>query len=315
MLNRTIAALIAGLSLIVGAACGDGRPDNRREFRVAAYFPDYRAEVFDEAAASRLTDLIVFSVEPTASGAIDLGRLSRIPWERLRTFKTQHRVRIILCVGGWGKSKTFASVATSAEKRKAFAKSAVKICLNERFDGIDIDWEHPRGAAEEEGYGKLLAETRLAFKPHGLMLSVTVAAWQKLTKEAVSSVDYVQVMAYDHDGRHSTFEGAAKDVKTLLDKGVPAQKVVLGMPFYGRDIKKRSRALTYRQITVKGRHKPEVDEIDGVYFNGPATIQKKTRFALDSGLGGVMVWEIGQDAEGENALLRVIHRTVESKAR
>jgi chitinase len=111
-------------------------------------------------------------------------------------------------------------------------------------------------------------------------------------------------MAYDHDGRHSTFDAAKGDVKALLGAGVPAEKIVLGLPFYGRNVKKREQVLTYREIVAKHDLKPEVDEMDGVYFNGPATIRRKTAFALESGLGGVMAWELGQDAPGDRSLLR-----------
>jgi len=46
--------------------------------------------------------------------------------------------------------------------------------------------------------------------------------------------------------------------------------------------------------------------VDGIYFNGPATIRQKTQQAIESGIGGVMIWEIGQDRPGENSLLNNI---------
>ena len=54
----------------------------------------------------------------------------------------------------------------------------------------------------------------------------------------------------------------------------------------------------------------------GFALNGKATVQAKTRFARDSGLGGVMVWELGQDArDPELSLLEAIRHEVESTAR
>ncbi|MGL4549659.1 MAG: glycosyl hydrolase family 18 protein [Gemmataceae bacterium] len=130
------------------------------EFRVVGYLPDYRAAAFDPAAVAGLTDLIVFSAQPTEAGGPDLGRLRRVPWDRLRAFKTRQRVRLVLCVGGWERSGQFA--AASAEKRKAFADAAVRACLDHRLDGVDLDWEHPKDAAEQGGYAKLLADTAAA---------------------------------------------------------------------------------------------------------------------------------------------------------
>ena len=51
---------------------------------------------------------------------------------------------------------------------------------------------------------------------------------------------------------------------------------------------------------------PDVDEVDGIYFNGIKTIERKTQFAIKKGLGGVMIWEIGQDASGDSSLLKAI---------
>src|SRR5262249_12884083 len=156
----------------------------------------------------------------------------------------------------------------SSEKRQVFAQSAVRVCLAERLDGIDLDWEHPGNNMEQVAYGQLLADLREAFKPHGLVLSVTMAAWQQLPQTAFAAVYSVQLMSYDHDGKHSLPEAAETDVRSLLDRGVPAQKIVLGLPFYGRPVKGRGQALTYREIAAKHAPAANVDEVSGVYFNG-----------------------------------------------
>ena len=302
-----LAALCWVAGLLVRSA---DAPPARTEFAVIGYLPDYRAAAFDPGAARGLTDLIVFSAEPTAAGALDLSRLKNVPWAKLRAFKTRERVRLILCVGGWERSAHFAAVASSADKRRAFVAAVVRTCLDERLDGIDLDWEHPKDKAEEDGYAALLADLRAAFEPHGLLLSVTMAAWQRLPKAAFATVDRVQIMAYDHEGRHSTYEAARKDVDTLTAAGAPPGKIVLGLPLYGRGVKDR-RTLTYREIVTKHDPKADADEVDGVYFNGPDTIRRKTEYAQSAGLGGVMVWELGQDAAGERSLLRVIRNEVD----
>jgi GH18 family chitinase len=117
-------------------------------------------------------------------------------------------------------------------------------------------------------------------------------------------------MAYDNDGRHSTPEAAEQAVQSLVDRGVPPEKIVLGLPFYGRGVKDRDRTLTWREIVAKHRPAATLDEVDGVYFNGPETIRRKTRFALQKKLAGVMVWELGQDASGNDSLLQVIRNSV-----
>jgi GH18 family chitinase len=307
-----LALMLSGIAWTsMSAADGPPAAPTAASARIVGYLPDYRLSEFDPQSARALTDLIVFSATPSPDAGLDLSRLKKAPWDKFRQFKTRERVRLILCVGGWERSKHFAEIAASAEKRQKFVAAAVKICLDERLDGLDLDWEHPKNAAEQDGYGLLLADLHAAFQPHGLVLSVTIAGWQKLSPAAIAAADWVNVMAYDQRGKHSTFEGAQSDAKKLLDMGVPPAKLTLGLPFYGRNVTKPDQTATYREILA--RHKPtaDADEIDGIYFNGPATIRKKTEWAIQSKLAGVMVWELGQDAPGEQSLLKVIRDTVD----
>jgi chitinase len=313
---RWLLMLVSMASLLAFAPCiraADPAPGVTARasngFRIAGYLPDYRMIDYDLEQAVGLTDLILFSAEPTAEGEIDFQRLKSAPWERLRQWKTRHRTRLILCLGGWDRSAAFARVSATAESRQRFARKVVAACLERRLDGVDIDWEHPRDAAEAEQYGLLLKELRAAFLPQGLLLSMTLAAWQPLTSDAIAAVDYVQVMAYDHPDRHSTFEGATADIERIRKAGAAAEKIVLGLPFYGREVKQFDKVQTWQQISARF---PELngDESDGLFFNGPRTIRRKTEWALSEKLGGVMVWELGQDAPGARSLLTIIRQTV-----
>lgn len=286
---------------------------SRSPFRIVGYLPDYRLADYELTRARGVTDLVVFSAEPTAKGEIDLSRLKNAPWEKLREFKTRERIRMILCIGGWERSDHFAAVVGSNSSRQRFVDEAVKLCLAQRLDGIDLDWEHPKDATEQSRYANLLIALKKAFAPHGLQLSVTMAAWQRLTPEAFAAVDTVQVMAYDHDDRHATFDDARSDIEKLLATGVAPEKLVLGLPFYGRNRTDRQKALTYGEFVAKGKLPPEDDEWNGFYFNGPATIERKTKFALASHLAGVMVWELAQDAPPGQSLLERIRQTAQSE--
>lgn len=280
-------------------------------FRIAGYLPDYRLDDFDFAAADKITDLILFSAEVAASGELDLARLEDAPWspaKELEKVRTKSGARVVLAVGGWGRCKHFAVVASSAELRAKFVAAAIKVCQEKEFIGLDLDWEHPKNEAEQEAYADLLADLQKGFVPHGLKLSVTMAAWQRIPRRAFEAVDWVQVMAYDHDGKHSTFENAKADVEKLVAAGAPRDKIVLGLPFYGRDLAKRDVTKTYRQLVAEKTLAADMDEVDGVYFNGPQTIARKVQYARDEKLAGVMIWELGQDAAGDKSLLKIIEQ-------
>lgn len=313
---RHFAPLIPSLltllfSILTLAAAGHAAPvPPRPPFRVVGYLPDYRVAALDPAALGGLTDLLFFSLEPTPAGGLNAARLTPAIEAKLQQVKRRRALNLWMTVGGWERSAGFAPVATDPAKRRQFAQTLTLFCLSHHFDGVDFDWEHPANASEEAGYAALLAEVHHAFAPHGLRLSVTMAPWQKLALTGIAAVDSVNLMAYDHEGRHSTLAQAQADVTGFLRLGVPPQKLLLGLPFYGRAVAHTDTALSYADILSQYHPAPAVDEVNGIYFNGPATIKQKTRDALAQHLGGVMVWEIGQDVPGDGSLLKVIHKAV-----
>jgi chitinase len=314
--RRSVLALGAGTAAAwaVGSqVVGAEPPVASSPFRVVGYLPDYRMDDYNLTDAIGVTDLVAFSADPTELGEIDLTRLEKAPWARLREFKTRNRIRLILSVGGWERSAGFASASSTAERRERFADAAVRLCLEMRLDGLDLDWEHPANKEEAENYASLLAATKKAFVPQGLQLSATMAAWQPLDKRAFEAVDTLHVMAYDHDDRHSTFDNAKADCDKLIAAGVRPEKLVLGFPFYGRHRTDRSKSLTFKEIAAKGKFDPNQDEAGDIYYNGPAMIRRKTRYAIDSKFAGVMFWELGQDASGEKSLLSAIQREIAAK--
>ena len=159
---------------------------------------------------------------------------------------------------------------------------------------------------EADNYNALIVETREAFSPHGLTISAAIAPWMKLSKEAVAALEAIHLMAYDGGRRHSTLAYAEKAIAQQRRQGVPAEKLYLGLPFYGRKMEDTDQAETYARIVQRFAPKPEADEAGGYYFNGPKTIAAKVDLARKHRLGGVMIWEISADTPDQSALLRVI---------
>ena len=129
---------------------------------------------------------------------------------------------------------------------------------------------------------------------------------------AVKDADRIQLMAYDMPGPHSTFEASTKRLDDLIAAGVPKHKLVLGVPFYGRGVTDRNRTLPYREIILRYKLKPDQDEADGLAFNGPVTMRRKADLVLQRAIGGIMVWELTQDAPAKDSLLEVLRLTFDS---
>jgi len=280
------------------------------QFRVVGYLPEYRAGAIHESWGKHLTDIICFSIEPKASGEIDTSKLKIDAVKKLRALAPEKKLRILICLGGWGRSKGFGPMATNATSRGKFIRNLTKLCLQHGFAGADFDWEFPKGKREENAYSTLLVETKAAFRKNRLLVTVAVGHNKRLSPEAYKAVDYVHLMSYDHGVKHATYADSVADVKRHLEFGVPAKKLCLGVPFYGRNMKNRNDARTYADIVKKHKPSANADEAGGVYFNGIETIRAKTRYALQNKLGGIMIWELGQDTFDATSLLRTIDRTV-----
>jgi chitinase len=306
-----IASLLVLLVALSAPHVDAQSPENEsnKTFCVVGYLPDYRLASIDFDQIKNVTDLILFSAQPAAEGSLDMSRLKNADWNKLNEFKTQNKIRLILSVGGWDRSVHFATVTKSTDLRRRFVDSLTQICIEKNLDGVDFDWEHPKDESEQLGYAALLADCRQAFRSRNWTVSVTIAAWQGLHPDAISAVDRIQVMSYDNPGQHATLQTAKSDIAKLIKSGMPADKLVLGVPFYGRHVTDRDRTLTYREIVAK-QQSIIGDEFEGFYFNGPKTIQAKIRYAKQSKLAGIMIWELGQDAPPPNALLDVISRSL-----
>ena len=89
-------------------------------------------------------------------------------------------------------------------------------------------------------------------------------------------------------------------------RGLPPDKMVLGVPFYARPGE-----LTYRQLVGYDPAAPNSDELDyyhnKVYYNGIPTLQRKTRLARERA-SGIMIWALPQDTFDDTSLLKAIYQ-------
>ena len=181
-------------------------------------------------------------------------------------------VKVVASVGGWGGSDPLFHIANDAAARAAFGKSAADFLrTHPAFDGIDIDWEHPTNngaangvqlgsSADGQGYADLAVALRSALDTltaeNGRKYLATAAintdralVGKVNYKDVAKSFDYLFMMTYDFYGswtktagnhaapRASTADagdGLDASVRTMIDAGVPAGKLVAGVGMYGR---------------------------------------------------------------------------------
>ena len=124
-------------------------------------------------------------------------------------------------------------------------------------------------------------------------------------------------MAYDNDEdvhSHASYEYSEECLDYFSErKKIPREKLVLGVPFYGRGYTADGELdwnsyMSFADIVSKGDEYYTADRYNGIAYNGADTIAKKAELA--NGYGGIMMWELTQDAKGEKSLLKVINDTL-----
>jgi GH18 family chitinase len=278
------------------------------DFLVIGYLPEYRQLNPDWGKC--LTDLIYFSIQPMPDGGLDTSALSAETLQMLQEMRRTYGIRIHISVGGWKRSDNFAPMATRPKTRKTFVRNLLSFCLENDLDGADFDWEFPENEGEIRAYADLLTEVKAAFRPRGWIVSVALAPSAQIDLRPYAAVDRIHIMSYDRGVKHATQEQAQQDTALFLSAGATQEKLILGMPFYGRTMTPPYKDYPYAEIVERYHPSPMSDEIENIYFNGIGTIQRKTCLAKTMGLGGVMVWELGQDSLDSTSLLGAIYQAV-----
>lgn len=177
-------------------------------------------------------------------------------------------LKVWLSLGGWDFSNNdtatqpvFGNISSSAANRAKFIAALIKFMKEWGFDGVDLDWEYPaapdrRGdAADSRNYLFLVQDLRTQFdaQNRGWGVSFTAPAsywymrWFNIESMA-KSVDWINLMSYDLHGSwdadgnwigphvyaHTNMTEIKDAVQLLWRNNVPAEKVNLGLAFYGR---------------------------------------------------------------------------------
>ncbi|CAA7263156.1 unnamed protein product [Cyclocybe aegerita] len=260
--------------------------------------------------------------------------------------KANRHLKVLLSIGGWTYSPNFHPVVINPALRAKFVETSVKILEDYGLDGLDIDYEYPTNDEQAAGYTGLLKEMRIALDKHatrkgyGAKFLLTIAApcgpdnYKKLHVQKMDRyLDFWNLMAYDFAGSWDSVTGhqanlyggplgAASAVNWYISQGVMRDKLVLGVPLYGRSFLNTDgpgssfsgmgqgtwesgvydyRALPLPNSTVREDTKTGVSwsydpaKREMISFDSENIARLKGQYIKRENLGGSMFWELSGD--------------------
>lgn len=179
--------------------------------------------------------------------------------------KRNRNLKNLLSIGGWTYSPNFAQAAATPQGRETFARSSVALLKDFGLDGIDVDWEYPQDETQAQNFVLLLQECRRQLDaydhsveggPHSLLTIAAPCGANNYTKLKIREMDryldFWNLMAYDFAGAWDSVSGhqanihastsnpsstpfsADAAINAYIGAGVLPDKLILGLPLYGR---------------------------------------------------------------------------------
>lgn len=361
------AVAAAGSLALPGCSTDSPRAAATPEYRLVGYVAGWEKPV--PVAAEKLTAINYAFAHIGSDGRAVLDQAdATAALARLHALRMRNpQLKILVSVGGWG-ADGFSDAAATDASRATFAQSVGELVAQRGLDGIDIDWEYPglpgpgirHRDEDKRNFTLLLQALRQQLDALGekrgrrgdahFLLTAALADGEFVKHIELGHIhpylDWINLMTYDfHNSltpttghqaalRRSRTSAASersveRAVREYLAAGVPARKLIVGVPFYGRafaDVKPGNNGLDQPYGHYEGDHPwPQLvaDFIDRngyvrnwdatadvpylwnaqahvfVSYDDPQSLKLKADFVKAHRLGGMMYWEQSQDPKGE----------------
>ena len=299
----------------------------------------------------RFLDAIIYAfVEIDSSGNLVVPAPSFLR-SMVRLKEEKPELLVIAAIGGWA-ADGFSDAALTPTSRYNFARNVQKLINDYKLDGIDLDWEYPGSSAsgiksrpqDRENFTLLITALRDVLGPN-TWISVAGTGDSTYINNSVEIdkiaplITHFNLMSYDFTAgetgssgqKHQanlydsalSLPGYSTDryVRNLINAGMPSEKILLGVPFYGRlgaTITKSYDELRKSYINKDGYeyrfdNDAKVPYLvrDGEFamsFDNEVSTYLKAQYVLDNCLGGIFSWQSTFDQA--NILARAMYESI-----
>lgn len=225
-------------------------------------------------------------------------------------------------------------VLTHTSTRHHLVNQIISAAIQYNLDGINVDFEALDGPAVGDAYIQFIRELSYKCENNGIVLSVDNYVPTDYTafynrSEQAKFADYVVIMGYDEHYSGSEEAGSVASIKWVLEgventlKEVPADQVILGMPFYTRvwtltptenGYSLSSKAYGMRAadnlVTGNGAGKTWLEDcgqfyaeyekngvITKVWLEDATSLEERLKVMDESDLAGAAFWKLGFETD------------------
>ena len=290
-------------------------------FRVVGYLLQGK-DVRGRAATldlDRITDLNIAFLNPDSTGSFTVSDSLRKAVE----FVHSKGVAIFFSIGG-GSAPEYLKALLKEGRQEKLVEDLTQLTRQYGFDGVDVDLEE---TFITDDYGSFVHRLGKMLHAQGKLMTAAVATayGPHYPDKALHEFDFISIMSYDKTGPwtpskpgpHSPYSMAVDDlVYWNKTRKIASDKLNLGVPFYGYGFGVNApESMSYQGVITQYPDAWNVDQLTVpgggiVYYNGAATIKAKTALALQKKAGGMMIWELTQDAQGPSSLLRAMDSVI-----
>ncbi len=290
--------------------------------KVIAYVPNWiDLNAFSSTIQySKLTHINIAFENPDANGYLSFNSGNNA----IINAAHAQNVKVFVSLGGGSVSEggairdNYFNLIT-AGNRTAFIQKIYDYVVAHNFDGVDVDLEGP---AINGDYGGFVIALANKLHANGKLISAALSegyGGANVPSSTFAAYDWINIMAYDatgpwapnNPGQHSPYSMAVNQFNYWTGRGLPANKAVIGLPFYGYGFgASANQGISYANIVAQYPGAENLDQVGNtIYYNGIPTIKQKTTFAIQNA-AGVMIWELSQDATGSKSLLNAINQVI-----
>ncbi|MFH6942880.1 glycosyl hydrolase family 18 protein [Flavobacterium sp. FlaQc-50] len=290
--------------------------------KVIAYIPNWiDLNAFSSSVQyGKLTHINIAFENPDANGYLTFNSGSNT----IINAAHSQNVKVFVSLGGGAVSEggairdNYFNLITPGN-RTAFIQKIYDYVVAHNFDGVDMDLEGP---AINGDYGGFVIALAAKLHANGKLISAALSegyGGANVPTATFAAFDWINIMAYDatgpwapnSPGQHSPYSMAVNQFNYWTGRGLPASKAIIGLPFYGYGFgASANQGISYANIVNQYPGAENVDQVGNtIYYNGIPTIKQKTTFAVQNA-GGVMIWELSQDAVGSKSLLTAVNQVI-----